>query len=85
MNIAKPIAIALLVHLILLSFVWVGFPVGLPVQRVEFAYSGSIVPAEDFADQPPPVVASGAISVKTQESAFFAPWVQMRDITKPRK
>lgn len=77
--------VAVLVHVLVLSVVWIGFPVPIPRSNVAFYYSGPVVSG---------LAASGAagapksafqpVTVSTPEGAFFKPWTEMRDLDKPK-
>ncbi len=84
----KPLAIAFLVHLILFSITWIGFPVPLPRDGVEFFYGGPFIPTETLSTVPKSTKGQEhhkAVAVKTNEAAFFNPWVRMRDLNKPKR
>lgn len=76
---------ALFIHVLILSFVWVGFAVPLPRNEVRFYYSGpapitgDLSTASDLKDNSRP-----GVMIKSPEAAFFLPWMQMRDLNKPR-
>jgi len=82
---SRLIIITVFIHVLVLSFVWVGFPVPLPREGVEFYYSGSFMP--EAVSGPPAMEkkAGGEPVLKTMEAGFFAPWIQARDLDKPRK
>ncbi len=75
----RALLIGLLVHVLAISFVWVGFATPLPREGVGFYYTGSAMPIEEVPSKRSPV------PFKTPESAFFPVWMQMRDLTKPRE
>jgi hypothetical protein len=77
--------ISVLIHVALLSLVWVGFPVPLQRNHVEFFYSGSFMPAEEAPNHPQsPSVRQKPISIKSLEGGAFAPWINARDLNKPK-
>ena len=70
---------AFLAHTLILSLVWVGFPVPQSRENVMFFYGGSFMPMEDV----PVHKQNISIEIKDQGAGSFAPWVQMRDLNKP--
>ena len=76
--------VSVVIHVFILTFVWVGFSVPLPRASVAFYYTGSSLPAEEvhasaIADR---VVDRAAADL--YPAAFFTPWIDMRSIDKPR-
>ncbi len=84
----KSLIIAVFVHIALFSLVWVGFAMPLPRDNVQFFYSGSFMPVDELSGQDASEAKEAlrkSVSIKTAEGAFFTPWVQMRELNKPRK
>ncbi len=80
--------VSIFVHILIVSFVWVGFSVSSPRQSSSFAYLGQMIaPAQSDQENTLSVVSSkGMEEVMFNESsgAFFQPWLKMRQINKPR-
>jgi hypothetical protein len=70
---------AVLIHIVLISFIWVGFRVPLPKDDVKFYYGGSTVPEEIVTGE------QTSINIKSQEGAVFSPWIKMRELNKPKR
>ena len=79
--------IAAVIHVLVISVVWVGFSVPLPRNEVMFFYNGSLASGGEIGQESrgPKEGDHQKILWKTREAAFFAPWLQMRDLDKPRK
>ena len=80
--------ISIFVHLLIVSFVWVGFSVSSPRQSGTFTYFGQMI-APSQPDQEnvlSEVSSKGVEAVMNDESssAFFQPWLKMRQLNKPR-
>jgi len=83
----KPVAASVLVHIVVLALVWVGFPVPLPRNGVEFYYTGSFMPEEIPAARRAvkEKVHHEAVAIKAVEAGSFDPWIQMRNFDKPQR
>ena len=80
--------ISLFVHVLLFSFVWVGFSVSGGHEQNAFTYLGDVIlPLEKPS--------SGSLSDSSRKSsddamfensssAYFAPWIKMRQLNKPQ-
>lgn len=81
----KPLLYAVAAHLIVLSFAWVGFAVPLPRSQTDIAYTGAL-PADDLAAEADKSQKSGidAGILQDEGAGFFKPWIQMRELIKPR-
>ncbi len=80
--------IALLVHIGVISFVWVGFSVPKGSEQNSFTYLGdlvSFVKESSYGDSSKaPSKFSDTLMDEDSSSAFFVPWLKMRQIEKPR-
>ena len=78
---------SILIHILIVSFVWVGFSVSSPRQSGSLIYLGQMI-APTQGDQEGVLEASskGADTVMIDESssALFGPWLKMRQLNKPR-
>ena len=84
MNIQKSIIAAVCIHVLVACVIWVGFPVPLPRGKVEFLYSGAFMPAEELPGGTMEKI-PGSDTVRPSEADFFAPWVSMRNLDKPKR
>ena len=84
MSLRPHLMISLLVHVLILSLVWVGFAVPLPRAEVQFFYGGPFQLAEAVVSSGLGQGASRPVTVKSPEAGFFPPWMKMRDLNKPR-
>jgi hypothetical protein len=75
---SRAILIALFLHVLAISFVWIGFATPLPREGVVFYYTGSAMPVEAPPSKHKP------LPFKTPESASFPLWMEIRDLNKPR-
>lgn len=75
-----------LLHVIILSVLWVGFPVPLPKPQVDFVYVGGSVEegSNRSAAQSPASVAQG-FDFDHFDAPTFAPWMNLRMVDKPRR
>ena len=86
MNIQKSIIAAVCIHALGVSLIWVGFPVSIPRDGVEFLYSGAFMPAEESSgDTVMEKIHPGPIAVKSLDAGFFPPWLGMRNLDKPKR
>jgi hypothetical protein len=83
----RAVILAVFIHALVLSLVWVGFPVPLSRNGLVFSYNGSFMPAEKLTGESPVIrnTRQDAFILENQPSGFFAPWMRMKDINKPRK
>lgn len=78
-------AISMMVHILALTFVWVGFSVPNPREPVGFYYAGSSLPREEvYAPAATDKVVERAVA-DPYPGAYFAGWLGMRDIDQPHK
>ena len=87
MMLKKTIIISVFIHVLILSLVWIGFPVFLPRDKVIFTYSGSFMPLEDVSKEKALMtkwIDGKQIFERDQEGAFFAPWLRVRALNKPK-
>lgn len=78
-------AISMMVHILALTFVWVGFSVPNPRESVRFYYTGSSLPREGVHA---PAATDKAVERAVADpypGAYFAGWLGMRDVDKPRQ
>ena len=86
MNIQKSIIAALCIHTLGVSLIWVGFPVPISRDGVEFWYSGTFIPAEESSgDTVMEEIHPGPIAVRSFDAGFFPAWVRMRNLDKPKR
>ena len=72
------------VHALVLTCVWVGFSVSISRQSVGFYYTGPSLPVQGmYALTPVDRVVQGA-AAGPYTAADFVPWINMRDVNKPR-
>ena len=76
---SRSLLVMAFIHMLVLSFVWIGFPCPLSPQRVTFSYNGSSLQIEDKPEH------YKSILLNTGEGAFFRPWMQIREIDKPQR
>ena len=78
--------VALFIHILVLNFVWVGFSVPRGQEQNSFTYLGELVAGTEgnapgsISNQQPKVFDV----FKEPSSAFFTPWIKMREVDKPR-
>ena len=79
---------ALFIHIFVFSFVWVGFSVPKGVEQNSITYLGDMASAIENSSHANDVSqvfkASDAKMIEDSSSAFFTPWLQMRQVEKPR-
>ena len=75
-----------LVHLVVLSVVWVGFSAPFPRPPAKFTYEGAL-PAEDAVSGTMEVWPKGKTSdqfvLDHFEASYFNHWIELRDPSKP--
>ena len=75
--------VSVLMHVVLLTFVWVGFSTSIPREPIGFYYTGSSVPPEELrASIVSDRTVAGAVA-DPYPAAYFAPWINLRDVNKP--
>ena len=78
-------AISIAAHVLVLTFVWVGFSVPNPRESVGFYYTGSSLPREEvYATAATDKVVERAVA-DPYPGAYFVGWLSMRDIDQPHK
>jgi hypothetical protein len=83
----KYLFLSILIHVLVLSFVWVGFSVPIPRNQNSFTYLGELVASQgnigsNAAGQNDSD--SDAIIFGDRSPAYFTPWLKMRQVEKPR-
>ena len=79
--------IALFLHLVVFSFVWVGFSVPRGSEKNSFTYLGDMVLSKDDSSKESDYKQSLKFAdevFNNTSSALFAPWLKMRQVDKPR-
>ncbi len=79
--------ISVLVHILVIRFFWVGFSVPVGRDQNSFTYLGTLLsPEATKSDSTQSQQTKGfeAMGLEESESAFFTPWLQMRQVNKPR-
>ena len=81
--------ISIFIHILTISFVWVGFSVSAGPEQNSFTYLGELVATTGASSQRG--FSKGQLKLSdtktfTEESsrAFFMPWLKMREVNKPR-
>ena len=74
----KSIVITAIIHVILFSLIWVGFPVPGLREKVQFYYFGSDVVSEEFQSSPAAKVPIKAVGVDDA-------WIKKLDFNKPKR
>ncbi len=75
---------ALLVHIFILTFAWVGFSVPLPRTNLGFYYAGSAIPADEVRVTARVDEVINKAAADPYSAAFFGAWVRLRNVDKPR-
>ena len=73
------------VHVLVLTFVWVGFSVSMPQGAVGFYYTGSLLPPRGVRTVAAVDKAVQSAAADPYPAAYFSPWIKMRSVDKPRK
>lgn len=72
-----------MIHVLLISFIWIGFSASGVRPHNTFTYLGVVQMEEDsdkrFSSHP-----LDSNMFKESSPAFFAPWLKMRELSKPR-
>ena len=75
------------VHVLVISFIWVGFSVSQGNEKNSFTYLGdSVKGAENYRSSGPTHSLSKSSDVMLFDEsspAYFTPWLKMRDLNKP--
>ena len=77
-------AVSILVHGVILTFVWVGFSVPLPRADIGFYYTGSFLPENEVHASAPADRVVDRAAADPYPAAFFTSWIGMRNVDKPR-
>jgi|GEM_PF-2753897 len=78
-------AVSMIAHVLVLTFVWVGFSVPNPREFIGFYYTGSSLPAQEVHA---PAATDRAVARAVADpypGAYFVGWIGMRDIDQPHK
>ncbi|MBI3602489.1 MAG: hypothetical protein HY209_06320 [Candidatus Omnitrophica bacterium] len=79
--------ISILTHILVISSFWVGLSVPVGRDQNSFTYLGTLLSPEQTksdALQRQQVKGFEAVGFEESESAFFTPWLKMRQMDKPR-
>ena len=80
--------VSVVIHILVLSFCWVGFSVPSPKNQNSFTFLGGLIAQtqilQDSDGISQPSKGSDAIILPEASTAFFAPWIKMRQVDKPR-
>lgn len=83
----KSLGISVVVHFLLLSFVWVGFSVSKGSEQKAFTYLGEAVELESARRQSYGVGPAGFSDLSADQGITLDParsWLKMRELDKPR-
>ena len=81
----RAILIALFFHILCFSVIWIGFPVPVPKNRVEFYYQGSDSFSDDLSTNNLPVKENVPLVMPGIDAESLNHWIKIRDLDKPRK
>ena len=79
--------VSFLVHILVISSSWAGFSVPMGRDQNSFTYLGTLLTTEQTkSDSVGAQQTKGfeAMGFEESESAFFTPWLKMRQVDKPR-
>ncbi len=80
--------ISILAHILVVSFVWVGFSVPIGRGRNSFTYLGKSIALiqgpQEVRVSSQQVNGSEGMVFEQSSAAFFTPWLKMRQVDKPR-
>ena len=76
--------VSFFIHVLVISFVWVGFSVSQGHEQNSFAYLGELMAGvERYAQSGQPSKPSDTMMLEESSPAYFAPWLRMRELNKP--
>jgi hypothetical protein len=76
--------VALFIHLLVVSFVWIGFSTPSEHGSNSFTYIGGIAAETKENSHKSLSQPYESIIFKNSSAAFFEPWLRMRELNKPR-
>ena len=80
----KHFLISISIHVLIFSFVWVGFSIPIVRQHGSFTYLGGMVLHAEDPSGLDRNYKSGDLTILGEPSAaFFTPWIKMRELDKP--
>ncbi len=86
MTTLKSLIIAGVIHVLLFSLIWVGFPVLIPRNGVVFYYAGSSGMAEELSQEHMLNKPAGQqVTITTTDPSSFGPWIKSRSLDKPKR
>lgn len=73
--------VSILIHILLVNFIWVGFSVPSERKGTSFIYLGEMIAPVQGGEQKKQ---TNFVINDQDSSAFFSPWLKMRQLNKPR-